>query len=339
MVRHGDLVRVRRGAYLAGPLPTTPAGVREQHRRLIHATLGQSGDRNVVSHMSAAVLHGLPIWSDQLERVQVIRDRPGGGRSRRHVVVRGMLLADEDVEMVEGVATTTLARTVVDLACQLPMRRSVAIGDAALRTIAETDPGRDLRTELAEVLDRATRRPGVPTARRAVAFFDPRSESPGESCSRVVMHERGLPPPELQYEIVDDNGLLVARCDFAWPEPAYGRRARRPGEVLRPVRGEHQRGPHRREAPRGRHPLVRLAGRPLDLGGPPSAGRVRRHPEPGLRPEPLDGAAVSDNAAQLHPHRTAAPARGSCNRCRCSSGRRVHRWERGAAARSATPPP
>ena len=27
-----------------------------------------------------------------------------------------------------------------------------------------------------------------------------------------------VPPPELQYEIVDDNGLLVARCDFAWPD-------------------------------------------------------------------------------------------------------------------------
>lgn len=218
MVRRGDLVRVRRGAYLPGPVPTTPAGVREQHRRLLHATLGQCSDGNVVSHMSAAVLHGLPIWPDQLARVQVIRDRAGGGRSRRHVIVRGMPLANEDVELVDGLATTTLARTVVDIACQLPMRRSVPVGDAALRTMEETDAGRDLRAELAEVLDRAARRPGVPTARRAVAFFDPRSESPGESFSRVVMHERGLPPPELQYELFDDNGLLVARSDFAWPE-------------------------------------------------------------------------------------------------------------------------
>jgi len=66
MVRHGDLVRVRRGAYVPGPVSTTPTGVREQHRQLIDATLGQSGDGNVVSHMSAAVLHGLPIWADQL---------------------------------------------------------------------------------------------------------------------------------------------------------------------------------------------------------------------------------------------------------------------------------
>ena len=218
MVRNGDLVRLRRGAYLPGPAPAAPASLREQHRRLIHATRGQCHDGNVVSHMSAAVLHGLPIWRHQLDRVQMIRDRNGGGRSRRHVVIRGMPLAPEDVEIVDGLATTTLARTVVDLACQLPMRRSVAVGDAALRTIEETDPGRDLRAELAEVLDRAARRPGVPTARRAVAFLDPRSESPGESYSRVVMHERGLPRPELQYEIFDDNGLLVARCDFAWPD-------------------------------------------------------------------------------------------------------------------------
>ena len=218
MVRQGDLVRLRRGAYLTGPAPSAPGDPREQHRRLIHATLGQCRDGNVVSHMSAAVLHGLPIWRDQLQRVQVIRDRAGGGRSRRHVVVRGMPLADGEVELVDGLVTTTLARTVVDLACQLPMRRSVPVGDAALRMVAETTPTRDLRAELTEALGGAGRRPGVPTARRAVAFLEARSESPGESYSRVVMHERGLPRPELQYEIVDDNGLLIARCDFAWPE-------------------------------------------------------------------------------------------------------------------------
>lgn len=217
LVRNGDLVRVRRGAYVTGPEPTPP-GARVRHRRLIEATLGQCRDGNVVSHMSAAVLHGLPLWHDQLDRVQVVRDRPGGGRARRYVIVRGMPLSAEDVVLVDGFPTTSLARTVVDLACQLPLRRSVGIGDAALRLLAETDPLRNLQTELATTLDRAARRPGVPRARRAVAFLDKLAESPGESYSRVVMREQGIPTPELQHEIFDDNGLLVARTDFAWPQ-------------------------------------------------------------------------------------------------------------------------
>lgn len=216
MVRTGALVRLRRGAYVSGSAPA-PGSDRAQHRQLIESTIGQSQEGTIVSHMSAAALHGLPIWRDQLDRVSVIRDRDGGGRARRYVRVRGMPLAPEDVVVVDGIATTSLARTVVDLACQLSLRRSVAIGDAALR-LASSDEGRDVRAELDRALQRAVRRPGVPTARRAVAFLDGRSESPGESESRVVLREHGLPAPELQYEIYDDNGFLVARTDFAWPD-------------------------------------------------------------------------------------------------------------------------
>ena len=38
-----------------------------------------------------------------------------------------------------------------------------------------------------------------------------------ESEARLAMIDRGLPIPELQYEIVDGNGE-VRRLDFAWPD-------------------------------------------------------------------------------------------------------------------------
>lgn len=218
MVRVGELHRLRRGAYLKGRDIEAMATAREQHRQLVRATVGQSHDGAVVSHMSAAVLHGLPLWHDQLQRVQLIRDRRGGGRSRRHVVVRGMPLDPADVVDIDGIAVTSLARTVVDLACQLPMQRSVAVGDAALRVLAARDPAGAGPAELVAALDRARGRTGSPTARRAIAFLDARAESAGESVSRVVLHELGLPAPELQYEIVDENGIIVARTDFVWPD-------------------------------------------------------------------------------------------------------------------------
>jgi hypothetical protein len=53
---------------------------REQHRRLIAATLRQTSVDAAVSHMSAAVLHQLPIWNNQLARVHITRDGSGGGK-------------------------------------------------------------------------------------------------------------------------------------------------------------------------------------------------------------------------------------------------------------------
>jgi hypothetical protein len=60
--------------------------------------------------------------------------------------------------------------------------------------------------------------PGVRRARRVVGFLDGRSESAGESVSRVRMFEDGLPIPDLQREIFGPDGRLVARVDFLWDE-------------------------------------------------------------------------------------------------------------------------
>jgi hypothetical protein len=59
---------------------------------------------------------------------------------------------------------------------------------------------------------------GIRAARRVVEFLDVRSESPGESASRVRLMEEGLPPPELQHEIFGPDGRLIARVDFYWKE-------------------------------------------------------------------------------------------------------------------------
>ena len=61
-----------------------------------------------------------------------------------------------------------------------------------------------------------TRWPGTRQARRAVALLDPRSESPGESVSRVRLHEDGLPVPDPQQDIFDEDGQFVASVDFCW---------------------------------------------------------------------------------------------------------------------------
>jgi hypothetical protein len=183
----------------------------ERHRRLVLATAAQLRDGAIISHGSAAVLHGLPVWSAAIERVHVTRSRNGNGRKRSVVQVHGAPLDPLEVTMLDGVPATSLARTVLDLARTLPMEQAVASGDRALAPGLTT-------AELGSCLRGMERWPGVRAARRAVAFFDVRSESAGESVSRVRLMQERLPASEPQREIFSPDGRLIARVDFYWKE-------------------------------------------------------------------------------------------------------------------------
>ena len=209
MRQRGELLAARRGAYVADrPEEQT---VEARHRELILATVPQLDDGAIISHASAAVLHGLPAWSSALARVHVTRNRSGGGRRRSVVHVNGAPLSAQDLTIVDGVPSTSLARTVLDLARSLPMEQAVAAGDRALA--AGLNP-----IELERGLLGMQYWPGVKRARRVVAFLDGRSESAGESASRVRLVQQGLPCPDLQREIFDADGRLIARVDFCWDE-------------------------------------------------------------------------------------------------------------------------
>ena len=235
MTRAGQLHRVRRGAYPQSPIAELDPRV--AHLRLLEATTRQNSPDAVVSHMSAAALHGLPVWRDGLSRVHLTVSRAGNGKTRRYVHIHGLPIPDDEVVELGGFRVTSLARTVLDLGCQLDLWRAVAVGDAALRLQLNPE-------ELIDVLGRASRRHGIRSARRAAALFDKRAESPQESRSRVIFHLNGLPKPEPQYIVLGRNGEFVARVDFGWEDlrtvgefdgqVKYGR-ALRPGQDLEEV--------------------------------------------------------------------------------------------------------
>ena len=242
--RRDDLVRLRRGAYLTKSPPELlgadgkalpPRDLHADHRRLLEATTPQLHPGYAFSHVSAAALHGLPLFAPTLEQAHVTRDRRGGGVVRKYVRVHGSPLRADDRQEIDGLPVTSLARTVCDLARTLRFDQAVAVGDCALRLGLE--PAR-----LAECLEQAAGWSGIPQARRTAAFIDERAESVAESFSRVVIVTKLLlPPPVLQYEVFDEAGRLIARSDFAWPERRtigefdgmvkYGR-LRRPGETV-----------------------------------------------------------------------------------------------------------
>jgi len=206
-VRQGMLMRLRRGVYA---LPET-ASPEAQHKRLIRASRGVVADSNVVSHISAGVLHGLPVPRKHFDVVTMTRMTAGHGELSDRMRVRRTPLAEDEVITIDGDRVTTLARTVFDLARSLSFEWGVMACDAGYRQ------GLDA-TQLQLSARRHPRLRGAPRARRVADFGDRRSESAAESLSRVQILRAGIPLPALQYELFDSDGIFVARPDFVWPD-------------------------------------------------------------------------------------------------------------------------
>lgn len=208
--RSGQLTHIRRGAWTQAPVDQN-ASRELRHRELVAAVATRVSTDAVVSHVSAAVLLGLPVWSNRLDRVHLTRSRSNGARRRPDLELHGATLPAGQVTYLEGLAVTSLVRTVADLGRVLPFEQAVAAGDRAVGL------GLDFG-DLEEVLHGMERWPGVAQARRVANFLDGRSESVGESVSRVRIAEEGLPSPVPQRQIFDHNGVLIARVDFYWEQ-------------------------------------------------------------------------------------------------------------------------
>ncbi|MDK3257387.1 type IV toxin-antitoxin system AbiEi family antitoxin domain-containing protein [Blastococcus capsensis] len=208
-VRSGELTRLRRGAYVDAVLPAEPAA---RHALLVEATLAALRLPGVVSHQSAAVLLGLPLWDVPLDRVHITR--PPGSRSDRSGVLCTHVarIRDHDVVDVGGMPVTDPVRTMLDLARSLPHEAAVVALDAALhRGLLSHDA---LRARLFDIVGS----PGARSAARAVAAADARSESVGESRSRVILQRWKPAPSAVQFPIRSGGGQLLARTDFAWED-------------------------------------------------------------------------------------------------------------------------
>jgi hypothetical protein len=113
--------------------------------------------------------------------------------------------------MRHGVPITSAARTVVDLAGELPFKDAVVVADSALRL------GRASMRQLRLVLCDCYAWSGIRAAQNVVAFADKKSGSVLESVSRVVFREQGIPAPQTQVAI-GDEWEQYGLADFLWPE-------------------------------------------------------------------------------------------------------------------------
>ncbi|WP_232660366.1 hypothetical protein [Pseudonocardia sp. TRM90224] len=215
------------------------------HLARLRSTLPELSGDAVVSHVSAALLHGLPVWDVPLARVHVTRDRASGGRRGRHLHVHVAPL-DGQVDLLAGVAVTSVARTVVDLARTTSFEGAVVTADAALAG-DHTDS-----SELERMLEWSYGWRGINDARRAIGFATPLAGTVGESRSRIAISAAGLPPPVLHWDAISAEGRPIGRATFAWPKSrtigeydglvAYGTRLRhsRSGQDTGPAVAEEK---------------------------------------------------------------------------------------------------
>ena len=250
LLASGELVRVRRGVYAAGPLAPRArhllSGGHPDHAYVeqVRAVLLSLGGSAAAGGRTAAVLWGfdLAVEPSQIE-VTVARGR--GHVALPGVVVRRCTVQDAELRRVadhQDLRLVSALATVVECALTRPRQEAVVIADSALRT------GRITLEQLVAAVRRHGGRPGARRLRGVLNLVDPDSGSVLESLLRVLLARNGM-HPRSQRVLRTVKGQPFARVDFFWsaaglvlecdghrwhdPEDARDRDRRRDNEVVR----------------------------------------------------------------------------------------------------------
>lgn len=203
----GSVTRVGRDAYVVGGRASRERDDLVERGVAVSRRLGEGG---VLSHVSAAALHGLPLWGLPTGRVTASLPQAGRGHRRTPSLVVYDAPLDGAVTVVDGIPVTTPARTAVDLARAHRLDPAVCVADRVLaRGLAGTE-------ELRRHVDAAAGFRGVSRARRMLDLATGEAVNPLETRSRLAVLRGGLPPAEVNVDLYDESGGFLARPDFLW---------------------------------------------------------------------------------------------------------------------------
>jgi hypothetical protein len=201
-VATGRLTRIHRAVYAVGH------GRLTQHGHWMAAVLAY-GPRAVLSHRSAAALHG--IRPDNRPKIDVTLPS-ASARSRPGIDVhRSTTLEAADVTTIDGIPCTTLPRTLLDLAEVVPRRALERAIDQA-EVLRVFDLG-----AVEEVLSLATGRHGATELRRVLAEYGGPTLTDRELEERFfeLCERAGVPRPAVNVWITLDDGIAY-KADFLW---------------------------------------------------------------------------------------------------------------------------
>jgi very-short-patch-repair endonuclease len=205
-IQSGRWIELHRGSYRIAGSPKAWKGD-------LLAACWAGGTRAVASHRSAAGLYDIPGAREDL--VEITCPRWQRAQHDGLVVHETTALTDSDRTIVDQIPATTIERTIFDLAsvCS-PFTVELAIDNSLRRELSTLDA---LGAMLCRVAKRG--RKGTQLLRSLLAERDPLyapTESERELMLVRVLREHGLPEPERQFSIHDDNGNFIARPDLVY---------------------------------------------------------------------------------------------------------------------------
>jgi hypothetical protein len=204
-------IRVRWGVYTFAELWTEQDEV-ARHLSAARSVARKLGPAVALSHVSAALDHGMTVWGADLSLVHVTRLDGGAGRTESGVQHHEGFCVDSDVMEKDGYLLTRPVRAALESGTQMS-------SEAAVTTF---DSGLHLKHFSAEELDEAfalmEHWPETLHLQFAVRFADGRAESVGESRARYLCYAYGLPAPDLQFHVYDERGVLAGITDMVWRE-------------------------------------------------------------------------------------------------------------------------
>jgi very-short-patch-repair endonuclease len=196
-LKHRRLLPLYRAVYAVGHQALSRNG----HR--LAAVLAY-GPHAVLSHRDAAALWGIRNTARHAIDVTV----PYRGHRRSGIALHRATLTPADRTTRDAIPTTSLARTLLDLASLIPL-------DAVVRALEEAERKRLIDMRLVHaLLVRANGHPGAGKLRRALEAYEPRNlrtRSDLERAFLALCSDAGLPRPDVNRQIA---GYEV---DAVWP--------------------------------------------------------------------------------------------------------------------------
>ncbi len=169
-----------------------------------------SGPDTVLSHRSAADLHGLR--RTDRRRIDVTIPRRTPLKVDGVDIHRSLTLTKADLTKVDTIPCTSIARTLLDLASVAP-RRAVERAFDQGEALEVLDLG-----ELNAVLDRNNHTRGGRVIKAILADYNigPPTESELEEIFYTASRDADIGPPERQVWIDPGDGEPAVRADFVW---------------------------------------------------------------------------------------------------------------------------
>jgi hypothetical protein len=211
MVKSGTWVRPRRGAYVDAVAWAAVDAI-GKHEIKARAVVAQAKCKLVLSHVTAASVWDLSFWDLEPDSVHGTRRDGRCGRSEAGVVQHRGALLDADVVSRHGVEVVGATRLALELPTVTDLEHAVCFASELLHR------GDTSASLLQDRYRSMACWPHSLNTELMLRLAEPLCESVGERRFLYLCWRQHLPAPIPQYAIRDEQGNVVARVDFAWPE-------------------------------------------------------------------------------------------------------------------------